>query len=350
MVDFGNPGLETDTASGMRAPGPGIPATPAGSGSRRVGKVIAAIGLASLAAGCMSSSGSPAQSAAPGKTSIVVGAVPAADTAGLYIARQQGFFAAAGLHVKIVPIISAEDAISGQLKGTYDITLGNYVSYIQADAEQHADLRIIAEGSVIQPGNQEIVTLPGSRITTLAGLRGATLAVNVLNNIGTILVGLALEDDGMSLSEVKLVPIPFPEMTAALKAHQVDAAWVPEPFLSSAEQQTGALEVADLDQGATQNFPIVGYAVTRTWEQKYPGTEAAFLRALEEGQTVADSDRGAVERAAESFLGVSPQAAAVMALPEFPLGVDRVRLQRVADAMRRFGLLKQPFDVGQMIG
>jgi hypothetical protein len=30
--------------------------------------------------------------------------------------------------------------------------------------------------------------------------------------------------------------------------------------------------------------------------------------------------------------------------------VDRLRLQRVADAMRRFGLVKQRFDVAQMIG
>ena len=68
-----------------------------------------------------------------------------------------------GLHVKVVPIVSAEAAVGGQLRGTYDVTLGNYVSYIEADAEQHADLRIIAEGSVIQPGNQEIATCPGRR-------------------------------------------------------------------------------------------------------------------------------------------------------------------------------------------
>ena len=42
--------------------------------------------------------------------------------------------------------------------------------------------------------------------------------------------------------------------------------------------------------------------------------------------------------------------AADMALPEFPLGVDKVRLQRIADDMRQFGLLAKPFDVSQMAG
>lgn len=307
------------------------------------------VGLAAFAAGCTGAAVNSDQSARLEKTTIVVGAVPAADTAGLYIAQQRGFFAAAGLHVKIVNIISAEDAISTQLAGGYDVTLGNYVSYIQADAQQHADLRIIAEGSAMMPGNQAIVTPAGSPITTLTGLRGATLAVNVLNNIGTILVGSMLEEDNLSLRDVKFVPIPFPLMTAALKDHKVEAAWLPEPFLSAAEQQIGAREIADLSTGATAGFPIVGYAVTQTWERKYPRTAAAFVHALEEGQALADSDRGAVEQAVEKFVGVPPLTAAVMALPEFPAGVDRVRLQRVADAMVRFGLLRHQFNVSQMI-
>lgn len=322
------------------------------AGRRRIGKAIAAIGVAALAAGCTSASGASNQAAAGlEKTTIVVGAVPAVDSAGLYIAEQRGYFTAVGLHVKIMPIVSSGgETISRQLAGGYDITLGNYVSYVEADAEQDAGLRIIAEGSVMQPGYQEIMTLPGSRITSLAGLRRATLAVNVKNNIGTILIGSLLAENGLSLSQVKLVAIPFPEMTAALKDHKVDAAWLPEPFLSLAEEQIGAQEVADLDQGGVAGFPVVGFAVTRAWERKYPRTEAAFLSALDKGQAAADSNRVYVEQAVESFLGVSPGTAALMALPTYPSGVDQVRLQRVADAMLSFGLLKQAYKVRQMIG
>jgi hypothetical protein len=52
----------------------------------------------------------------------------------------------------------------------------------------------------------------------------------------------------------------------------------------------------------------------------------------------------------QTFAGISQQTAAIMAFPNYPLGVDRVRLQRVADAMHRFGLLTQAFDVRQMVG
>ena len=314
----------------------------------RIGVATMAIALAAAGAGCASS---PSRVNSPERATIVVGAVPAVDTAGLFIAQQRGYFAAEGLRVKIEPIVSSELAISRQLAGVYDITFGGYVSYIQADAGQRAGLRIIAEGSTMGPGEQGLLTMPGSRFTTLAGLRKARVALNVVNNVGTILVGSALAQVGLSPSAVKFVQIPFPEMAAALSRHQVDAAWMPEPFVSSTEEQLGALDISDLDSGAVTGFPLVGYAATRAWERRYPRTEAAFLSALAKGQQVADTDRAAVERAMETFLGVPPQVAAVMALPRYILGgVDRARMQRVADAMRRFGMLKARFDVGQMIG
>jgi hypothetical protein len=42
------------------------------------------------------------------------------------------------------------------------------------------------------------------------------------------------------------------------------AAFAPEPFVSGGES-VGLQELADLDQGSTQDFPIQGYAVTAEW-------------------------------------------------------------------------------------
>jgi len=61
--------------------------------ARRIGAAVMAIGLAFPVASC---SGKNSQLSGPEKTAIVVGAVPAVDTAGLFIAQQRGYFAAAG--------------------------------------------------------------------------------------------------------------------------------------------------------------------------------------------------------------------------------------------------------------
>jgi NitT/TauT family transport system substrate-binding protein len=105
------------------------------------------------------------------------------------------------------------------------------------------------------------------------------------------------------------------------------------------------------DQGATQDFPIQGYAVTAKWAKQNPNTLKAFTIALSQGQQVADTDRAAVEKVLAKYLGIDKQAAAFISLPTFPLGVDAVRLQRVVSAMKRFNLLPKGtnFQVTSMI-
>ena len=123
---------------------------------RPLAGLAALVGLGLLAAGCSGGGGS----AAPGgleKTNLVVAAVPAMDSAGLYIAKDRGFFAAEGLNVTILKATSGATAINGQLEGQFDVTVGNYVSYIAKNAaDPKADFRVLAPGfhhAVQQPGD-----------------------------------------------------------------------------------------------------------------------------------------------------------------------------------------------------
>jgi len=315
----------------------------------------AAVVLALLATGCASADGSAAPAGLE-KTNLVVAAVPAADASGLYVAQQAGLFAAEGLHIKIVPAISSETVIHKQLAGQYDITMGAYPSYILADAQQHADFEILAAGSIMEPRNQMIMVPNGSPIRSIQDLKGKDIAINAPNNILQLLVSAALEDNGMSPKEVHFVSVPFPAMAQALQTHvyqghRIDAASMPEPFVTGAEESIGAQPLVDEDIGAAQNLPIAGYVVTKTWAQKYPRTAAAFLKALVEGQRIADTNPRAVETALVKYsLGVTATAAAVMALPTFPLNTDPVLIQRVADLMTQFQFLPPAgYDVKQMI-
>jgi NitT/TauT family transport system substrate-binding protein len=144
-------------------------------------------------------------------------------------------------------------------------------------------------------------------------------------------------------------------MAAELAAGKIDAAAMPEPFATAAEQQYGAVELSDLNQGATEQFPIQGYVVTKAWAQQNPGTLRAFVTALAQGQELADTSRSSVEKAMETLNGppngqVQPIVAAVMAVNIYPTAIDKVRIQRVADVMYQFGLLRDRFNVGPMIG
>ncbi len=312
-----------------------------------IGVVLAAC---LVAVGCSAGGGS---SAAPGnleKANLVVAAVPALDSAAVYIAQQRGLFAAEGLHVTILPAISSKSVIQQQLAGKFDVSVGNYVSYLLADATQHANLQILAPGSVMQPGTQEILVPAGSPIQTVSQLAGKTVAVNVTGNIGTLLVESVLADSAIAdpTAAVHFKPIQFPDMWSALKNHQVDAAWLPEPFVTQAEEKAGAVPLADADQGASQNIPIVGYVVTKAWAKKYPNTAAAFRTAIMKAQAIAATDPGAVQSGMEKFAGTSPQDAAIAAAPQYPTQNSEPLIQRLANLMLQFGMLNQSFNAKSM--
>ncbi|HUZ26035.1 MAG TPA: ABC transporter substrate-binding protein [Streptosporangiaceae bacterium] len=68
------------------------------------------------------------------KTHLVIGAVPAVGSAGLYIAQDRGLFARQGLHVTIKPITDPTTTIPAMLHGSMDAVFGQWTSCIAADA------------------------------------------------------------------------------------------------------------------------------------------------------------------------------------------------------------------------
>ena len=306
------------------------------------------------ACGIVGGGNSAAQAASgPLETSVLnIAAVPSVDSAGFFVAMYKGLFAAQGLTIHYSPALSSDTVIDAQVQGKYDITVGNYVSYIEHVAFQHQALEIVSEGSIMQQGSQAIYTLPSSPIKTLAQLKGHVLGTNAPRNINYLLAASVLTEDGISPGSVHFTtqPIAFPNLVTALAKHQVDAASLPEPFATIAEETLGATALADMNVGATRAFPILGYVVTKPWAQSHPNTLRAFLTALAEGQRIADSSRGVVEQAMEALTGTKPLIASVMAFNSYPIGVDKVRLQRVANVMLQFGVLSKPFDISQMLG
>ena len=305
--------------------------------------IVAITVLTVLAAGCSAGSGNAAlsSSSAPEKPDVTVAALPAADLAGLYVAQDYGFFAQQGLHVRIEKIASSAAVLAAQEKGQVDITAGSYVAYIAAQAAG-ARFRILAEASALQPDTRVLVISANSPIKSVNDLVGKKIGLNGTNSIGTLLISALLAQRGISPAKVTFVTDPggFPAMPAELRDGTWDAAFLAEPYVTVAGENYGERELADLDQGATLNFPIDGYMATQAWAVKHPKTVAAFVRAIEEGQELADNDRAAVEHAMEESDNLPHRVTAVMALPDFPVGpVDETRIQRTAEAMIQFGLL-----------
>ena len=280
------------------------------------------------------------------ETNVTVAALPADDLAGLYVAEYDGLFAKQGLHVTIEKIASSQAIITDQLKGDVDISAGSYVPYIAAQAAG-ASFRILAEASTLNPDTRVLVVTRKSHITSVADLIGQKIGVNGTNSIGTLLVSALLEENGISPKDVDFVtdPAGFPAMPGQLQTGDWGAAFLAEPYVSIAEGDDGDQVLVDLDQGTTLDFPIDGYVATRSWAEKNPRTAAAFVRAIEEGQEIADTQRQVAQAAMAKSDDLPAWVAGVMMMPDFPTGpVDVSRIQRVAITMLQFGVLGRKYS------
>jgi NitT/TauT family transport system substrate-binding protein len=329
--------------------------------------LAAAIPVAILA-GC--SGGGSSGGGAPVETStIVIDAVPTADAAGLYIAADDGFFAKQGLTVKIDAINGGEYGMGDLQTGKAQLIEGNYVSFVLAQVAgtfaapsptnptqtlpaKPINMRIIADSSQMQPGNQALYVMPDSKFKTVQQVAkaDATVGVNSLHNIGSVLLGSLLAANGFGLkNHVQQTPEILPDMPKLLSQHKIQAAWLPEPFGTEAQEEYGAVQLADFDSGSLQNFPIGTIVGSTQWVKSNPGTIAAFLRAYDQGQQIADTDRSAVEKALVKWTQVSPLIAANMTLDTYPLTMDVPVMQRVPDAMYQFGVLPAHYSIADMI-
>jgi NitT/TauT family transport system substrate-binding protein len=308
----------------------------------RVRALSAVSVLALVLAGAGCSAGQGDQIGPLEKTKLVVDDFPSVDSAGLYIAEQKGLFKALGLDVTIVPVFtSSQQTVTDIESGKADISSGDYVTYVDDELQGNAHLEIVGEASILQPNQLALFVKSGSKIVKLSQLEGKKVSVAGHDDIATLLIDSLLSDNNVPASTVTLVPgEPLPADPALISKGVFTAAPIPEPFVSEGEQEFGLQELADLDQGGTENFPIQGFAVTQAWAQQHPNTLKAFVTALDEGQEIADTDRAAVEQAIEQPpLKVAPSMAAVISLPDFPTAIDPTRLQRVLDDMIQFGFL-----------
>ena len=284
------------------------------------------------------------------KTTITVAALPIVDTVGMFIAKKEGFFKQEGLTVNVKMVAQSTAAISAMLAGSVDVIAGgNYVSFIEGDAHGAFKIRVLVDGTACGHHTFSVLALPKSGIKSPADLVGKTVAVNLTNNIQTLMLNAQLKADNIDAAKVHYVAIPFPNMAAALQTGKVDAISVVEPFLTGAEQSLGATEVTDQCLGAQSGMPLSGYFATQAWAQKYPNTARAFQRAMDKGQALADSNRALVEQVLPTYTKITTKVAALIALNSFPTSLDAMRLQRVVNLMQSGGLLTGQFNVQPLL-
>ncbi|MDH0097437.1 sulfonate ABC transporter substrate-binding protein [Ectopseudomonas hydrolytica] len=150
----------------------------------------------------------------------------------------------------------------------------------------------------------EAILLPkDSPIETVAELKGKKVALNKGSNVHYLLVR-ALEEAGLSISDITPVYLPPADARAAFERGSVDAWVIWDPFQAAAEQQLQARTLRD-GQGLVSNHQF--YLAARPFAEKHPEVVVALV---DEIRKTGEWTRANVDEATAQvapLLGLSPE-------------------------------------------
>src|SRR5688572_14683043 len=109
----------------------------------------------------------------------------------------------------------------------------------------------------------------GKDIKRIADLRGKPIALNIRGAAVEWMLEEALKTDGLTLKDVQIKLMPFPDMVPALESGAVEAGIVSEPFPTLAEEKGVALRPLQRPASAKAT-PITAVFWNKDWAAKNP--------------------------------------------------------------------------------
>ncbi|WP_276961202.1 ABC transporter substrate-binding protein [Ferrimicrobium acidiphilum] len=210
--------------------------------THRLTTALIALGASGVLAACGSTSSSTSTSttASPVTTNVTVAYVPIPLFDPLYIAMAKGYFAKEHINVHLTVVSSGQSATALAATNRVQVVLGGFSAGMFDAIKQGLNFKVVgsmaaeaagtaANGLVVANG-----VIPKGKTLTASDLRGAKIAIDGGSGAaGGYLLAEALKPYHLTLADVNVVNLGFPEMQSALANHSVAAAYPSAPFLST---------------------------------------------------------------------------------------------------------------------
>lgn len=319
---------------------------------------FAAVGAIAAAAlvlsGCTDSGGTAAPSTESSEDgelrSVRVAALPITETAALWAAIDEGIFAEHGLEVEVVPAQGGAQAIPALLSGDIQFAIGQPFGPFRADLQ---DLGVVIIGNYAPSfadgqDTSGVVASAASGITRPADLSGKRVSVNSLGAAGDVTIMGAVAADGGDPTTIEFVEVAFPDAAGQLDAGNIDAAWVPEPFMSGYVASGGTFVMHPFQEtvpGLTTLTTITTDALVESDPELVDDFAAAMTEALE----WANTNEPALRQAIKDNLKLPDAVADSIKLPVYSFELKRSDLEELAALAVTYGVLPETPDFDRII-
>lgn len=208
---------------------------------------------------------------------IKIGYIPTDSFAAMFIAAER-YLPAEGFEIETVRLPSGAEVLSQVATGQIQMGGG---------ALGAAGYNAIAEGlpvkfiAPLHSGRvEDYLTVRkavwGSEIKRIADLKGKSVAVNAKGVATEWLLDVALRRDGLTLKDVDVKTMPFPDMVTALESGAIDGGIVSEPFPTIAEQKGVGIRPLEVT-AQSRPLPITMIFWNTDWAKNNPAAADRFM-------------------------------------------------------------------------
>ena len=281
-----------------------------------------------------------------GGEEVTIGYLPSDHDAALFVADAQGKYAENGIKTKLVQFNNGGDLMTAMASGDVDVGYVGITPVLSSIANG-VPVKVI---SAAQTEGSGIVVAKDSGIKTVNDLDGKKIATPGESSIQHMLLTYYLEQNGMSIKDLKISAMKVPSMNDALKTGKIDGMITFEPYVSIAEKN-GA-EVLAGSQDILPDHPCCVVAASEKFIENHPNETA---KVLEIHKNATDFINNNTDEAAGLLPKdiVSDVEVEKVSMSSFPFisGLDDDYKKDVMDFMELevdLGILKKPLSEDQI--
>ena len=231
--------------------------------------LLAACGSSSTSSTSSNKSASATSTTSKTLTPVTVAYIPLSLFEPLFIAMHDGYFTQHGIAVHLTVVPSGQSATTLAATNKVQVVLGGFSAGMFNAIHQGLDFKVVGSMAKEAPGTPAnglvVASSLASKVTNAGGLKGMKIAVSGgAGSTGAYLVSQALAPYHLTLKDVTLVNLAFPEMESALKSGAVAAAYPPAPFLGAIIKDNVGKLLTGAPVGVAATGVIYGGAFAKT--------------------------------------------------------------------------------------
>ncbi|WP_019818969.1 ABC transporter substrate-binding protein [Saccharomonospora saliphila] len=202
-----------------------------------------------------------------GDGTVDVGYVQLPIFAPLFVAQDKGYFADEGIQVNLEKVKSGQDAIPLASSGKLDAVLAGFSAGMFSAINSGLDVKVVgsmgvADGDTERPPSALVVRqelIDSGEVSSLADLKGRKIgALGGESATSAFYVGMALEEAGLSVTDVEFVPMSNPDIPTGLRTGGIDAGFVSAPFWEMAVSDGVAEKIWTTPEGTSGTGTLYG--------------------------------------------------------------------------------------------